>query len=197
MTAQRERNHGEFGKPRLEGRKFKPQNTADLWHSNPKTACLRAAQNTDHVKLAQRMRLRRILLQVEHCPPDRNPSIALGSEHPQVTTGRMIPSTRTLVNHLVSKRDYSRITCGVNLIIMVPEFVNSRVLTKIAESIKKGFTSFNAAGETGKNHYNFRVHHRPKALDLAVQPDPVDSAYCRDYSFVFGFFSHRSCVVLG
>jgi hypothetical protein len=104
----------------------------------------------------------------------------------------MVPFTRTLVDHLISKRDHSRITGDIDLMIMVTEFMNSRVLAEIPEPGKEFFPSLYPTGEIRKSHDNLRVHYRCKAFDLAIEPDPVDSTHCRTRSFVFGFLCHFS-----
>src|SRR5579872_4366470 len=102
----------------------------------------------------------------------------------------MVLFTRALIDHVIAKGDHSRIAGDIHLMIMVTEFMNSRVLTKIAEPGKKFFPSLYPPGETGKSHDNLRVHHWCKVLDLAVQPDPVDPAHRRGRSLVFGFLCH-------
>jgi hypothetical protein len=80
----------------------------------------------------------------------------------------MVPFTMTLVDHLISKSDHSRIPGDIDFMIMVTEFMNSRVLAEIAEPGKKFFPALHPPGETGKSHDNLRVHHRCKTFDLAI-----------------------------
>ena len=79
-----------------------------------------------------------------------------------------IPFPRTLVDHVISKGDHCCITGDIDLMIIVAEFMNSGVLTEIAEPGKKFFLSPYPPSEIRESHDNLRVHRRCKALDLAI-----------------------------
>src|SRR6185312_13092666 len=105
----------------------------------------------------------------------------------------MVSSIGTLVKHLILKGNHSRVTSNVDLIVMIPEFVNFRVLTKIAESRKKCVPPLHPSGETWKSHDDLRVYHWRKAFDIAFQPDPVDPTHHLGCGLLFGFLSHWRC----
>src|SRR5437016_4339674 len=128
-----------------------------------------------------------VFLHVEHCPPDRDPSATLVLKYPQIPASRSIPFAGTLVEHVISKRHNCRVTGDINLIVLLAEFMNSRVLAEIAEPGKKVFPALYASAEAGENHYDFRVHHRSKLFDFPFEPRLVDSTHSCPRIFVFGF----------
>ena len=90
-----------------------------------------------------------LLLDIEHRPPDGNPCAALTLEYPQVPTGRTVPLTGTLVNHFISERDHRRVTGNIDLMVIVTELMDFRVLTEITKPIV-------SAGIKGSQFRRFR-----------------------------------------
>jgi hypothetical protein len=121
--------------------------------------------------------LGRLLLHLEHRPPDSGPCAILIAEHPQIPTACAISFTRTLVDHVVSKGNNSCIANNISFVIVILKFMNSGVFTKIPKAGEELFATLDPPGEARKDRYYVRVDHRYESFHIAIEPGTVDALH--------------------
>src|SRR5262249_39711259 len=112
-------------------------------------------------------------------------------EDPDIAAAAAVSGAGSLVDHLPSDGDDGRFAGHVDLLVVLAEFEDLRVLAEIAESGKELVPALDPPGKAGKNHDDVPVHQGRRVLDLAGEPCLVNLPHGRRCGLVCGVASHE------